>query len=70
MSMPEWGNNAQLAARIGMHDTETFFDWKGVHLGVCQEMDLSLAGLTVCSWKRPCMAPCICVPLAATMLAG
>ena len=42
----EWGNNAQLAARIGMHDTETFFDWKGIDLGVCQEMDLSLAGLT------------------------
>ena len=42
---PEWGNNAQLASLVGMHDAETFFDWKGIRLGLCQQMDLSLAEL-------------------------
>jgi dinuclear metal center YbgI/SA1388 family protein len=42
---PQWGNNAQLASRLGMQASEPFFDWKGIHLGVCQQMDLSLAEL-------------------------
>jgi len=42
---PEWGNNAQLAKRTGMHATETFFDWKGIELGLCQEMEISLTEL-------------------------
>lgn len=42
---PDWGNNTQLAARIGMHETEAFFDWKGVHLGLRQHMDISLTEL-------------------------
>lgn len=28
-----------------MDDAETFFDWKGIQLGMCQKMDLSLADL-------------------------
>ena len=42
---PDWGNNAQLASRIGMQEPETFFDWKGIDLGVCQPMDISLTEL-------------------------
>ena len=43
---PVWGNNKQLANAIGMDDAEPFFDWKGIQLGMCQKMDLSLADLT------------------------
>ena len=39
---PEWGNNAILAGKIGMQDARCFFDWKGIKLGMCQEMDMSL----------------------------
>ncbi|MEJ6570972.1 MAG: Nif3-like dinuclear metal center hexameric protein [Akkermansiaceae bacterium] len=42
---PVWGNNAQLATKIGMSDTESFFDWKGIKLGVSQNMDLTLEEL-------------------------
>lgn len=37
---PTWGNNIQLAQAIGMMETETFFDWKGIKLGVYQTMDI------------------------------
>lgn len=31
---PEWGNNIRLAREIGLQDTEAFFDWKGIRLGI------------------------------------
>jgi len=37
---PAWGNNTQLAARLGMRDTEPFFDWKGIKLGLSQDLDM------------------------------
>jgi len=37
---PAWGNNTQLATRLGMWDTEPFFDWKGIKLGLCQDLDM------------------------------
>ncbi|MCP5534646.1 MAG: Nif3-like dinuclear metal center hexameric protein [Akkermansiaceae bacterium] len=42
---PLWGNNIQLASRLGMHEPEPFFDWKGIKLGLRQEMGLSLSEL-------------------------
>jgi dinuclear metal center YbgI/SA1388 family protein len=42
---PVWGNNQQLANAIGMHESEPFFDWKGIQLGLCQEMTTSLTDL-------------------------
>ena len=42
---PVWGNNAQLAKAIGMNDTEAFFDWKGIELGLRQEVDLGITDL-------------------------
>ncbi len=38
---PVWGNNILLAQRLGMNQTETFFDWKGIQLGVYQELNIS-----------------------------
>lgn len=38
---PTWGNNIQLATALGMNDTEAFFDWKGIKLGVCQTLDIT-----------------------------
>ncbi|MGJ8678145.1 MAG: Nif3-like dinuclear metal center hexameric protein [Akkermansiaceae bacterium] len=38
---PVWGNNIQLAGKIGMTSSEPFFDWKGIKLGVCQELEMS-----------------------------
>lgn len=38
---PVWGNNILLAQALQMHDTEPFFDWKGIQLGVKQKLDLS-----------------------------
>lgn len=42
---PVWGNNHLLAKALGMNGTETFFDWKGIELGVCQKMDTSIKDL-------------------------
>ncbi|MDG1358568.1 MAG: Nif3-like dinuclear metal center hexameric protein [Akkermansiaceae bacterium] len=42
---PVWGNNQQLANAIGMTEPEPFFDWKGIQLGLRQEMTTSLADL-------------------------
>lgn len=42
---PVWGNNKQLANALGMNNTEAFFDWKGIQLGVCQEMKMSFTDL-------------------------
>lgn len=42
---PMWGNNALLAKAIGMHSAEPFFDWKGISLGLRQELDLELDDL-------------------------
>ena len=37
---PVWGNNIQLAQRLGMDDSQPFFDWKGVQLGLYQSLNL------------------------------
>lgn len=42
---PVWGNNIQLARALGMNDTAAFFEWKGIQLGVCQEMEMRLSDL-------------------------
>lgn len=42
---PVWGNNKQLADAIGMNEAQKFFDWKGIQLGLCQEMSMSLTDL-------------------------
>lgn len=42
---PVWGNNKQLADAIGMNNAEAFFDWKGIQLGLCQEMNMTIAEL-------------------------
>jgi dinuclear metal center YbgI/SA1388 family protein len=42
---PKWGNNAQLATKLGMHDAEPFFDWKGIQLGLCQNLDVERTDL-------------------------
>lgn len=42
---PVWGNNKQLADAIGMNEVQKFFDWKGIQLGLCQEMSMSLTDL-------------------------
>jgi len=36
----QWGNNIQLATKLGMLECEPFFDWKGIKLGLSQELDL------------------------------
>ena len=42
---PELGNNALLAKAIGMDDAEPYFSWKGIKLGLRQELDVSLLEL-------------------------
>ena len=42
---PLWGNNAILAKSIGLVDTESFFDWKGIKLGLRGELGGSLSEL-------------------------
>lgn len=42
---PRLGNNAQLAAALGMGETVPFFDWKGMPLGLRAKVDLSREGL-------------------------
>jgi len=37
---PFFGNNAILAQKLGMADAQPFFDWKGISLGLCQELDM------------------------------
>ena len=42
---PVMGNNRLLADSIGMAKAEPFFDWKGIKLGLKQELDLTLEEL-------------------------
>ncbi len=42
---PQWGNNAQLASQVGMHDAQPFFDWKGIQLGLCQNLETKTSDL-------------------------
>lgn len=37
---PALGNNAQLAAAIGLENPEPFFDWKGIKLGLRFELEM------------------------------
>lgn len=37
---PTLGNNARLAAALGLGDCEPFFDWKGIRLGLRAAVDL------------------------------
>ncbi len=37
---PLWGNNALLSGHLGMKEPVPFFDWKGIQLGLKQEMDI------------------------------
>ncbi|MBT8038542.1 MAG: Nif3-like dinuclear metal center hexameric protein [Verrucomicrobiae bacterium] len=41
----QWGNNIQLATQLGMHATEPFFDWKGIQLGLSQDLDIDRSEL-------------------------
>ena len=34
-----WGNNAELAAALGLPDCEPFFEWKGIRLGLAAGID-------------------------------
>jgi len=36
----KWGNNVLLAKELGMSETKPFFDWKGIKLGLSQELNL------------------------------
>jgi len=38
---PRLGNNAQLAAEIGLDDGEPFLEWNGIHLGLAAELETS-----------------------------
>jgi len=42
---PKLGNNACLAAEIGMSATEPYHEWKGIQLGLSQVMDVALEEL-------------------------
>lgn len=42
---PEWGNNVQLARKLGMREPMSFFPWKGIDLGLSQELDIPFADL-------------------------
>ena len=42
---PVLGNNARLAAALGLESTEPFFDWKGIQLGLKAEVDLDREAL-------------------------
>jgi dinuclear metal center YbgI/SA1388 family protein len=37
---PVYGNNALLAAKLGFNETETFFPWKGIQLGIRAEVEI------------------------------
>ena len=43
---PQLGNNACLAAALGLGETEPFFDWKGMALGLRAKVNLSRETLT------------------------
>ena len=43
---PQLGNNACLAAALGLGETIPFFDWKGMALGLRAKVDLSREALT------------------------
>lgn len=36
---PQWGNNIGLAQALGVKPEDTFFDWKGIQLGLSVELD-------------------------------
>lgn len=42
---PVWGNNALLASGLGMQEPEAFFDWRGIKLGLRQELEVSVEEL-------------------------
>ena len=42
---PQWGNNIGLARALGVEPDDTFFDWKGIRLGLCAEVDWKRADL-------------------------
>jgi dinuclear metal center YbgI/SA1388 family protein len=42
---PKLGNNAQLAAALGLKKTEPFFAWKGIQLGVRAAVDMGREAL-------------------------
>ncbi|MGB0990973.1 MAG: Nif3-like dinuclear metal center hexameric protein [Akkermansiaceae bacterium] len=42
---PQWGNNALLAKAIGMSEAAPFFDWKGIQLGLKQDIGIPLERL-------------------------
>lgn len=37
---PEWGNNIQLMKALGISPSGTFFDWKGIRLGLTAEVEI------------------------------
>ncbi len=39
---PKWGNNVQLAERLGLENQSAFFDWKGIQLGIKGDLNCSL----------------------------
>jgi dinuclear metal center YbgI/SA1388 family protein len=42
---PEWGNNIQLMRALGFSPDGTFFDWKGIHLGLTAEVEIGRSDL-------------------------
>lgn len=38
---PEWGNNMQLLRALGLSASGTFFDWKGIRLGLTAEVEIA-----------------------------
>jgi dinuclear metal center YbgI/SA1388 family protein len=44
---PTLGNNAQLAAAIGLENPEPFFDWKGIKLGLRSEVEMGREELAI-----------------------
>jgi dinuclear metal center YbgI/SA1388 family protein len=42
---PQWGNNIQLMKALGISPSGTFFDWKGIRLGLTAEVEIGRARL-------------------------
>ena len=42
---PRWGNNVLLAGVLGMQNPEPFFPWKGIELGLAENLDVTLTDL-------------------------
>jgi dinuclear metal center YbgI/SA1388 family protein len=42
---PEWGNNIRLLRALGLEPNGTFFDWKGLRLGLSAEIAISRSDL-------------------------